>query len=127
MMADRSAWDFSIDHVQTAIPVGGEAIARAYYGGLLGLEELPKPAVMAARGGCWFAVGDHQLHLGAETDFRPARKAHVALAIGNLRELRQTIDVAGYETFDDVPVGGRNRFFSHDPFGNRIEFMEQMP
>ena len=115
---------FTIDHVQTAIPVGGEAVARAYYGTLLGLTELPKPADMAKRGGCWYAIGDLQLHLGAEADFRAARKAHVALATGNLAELRAAIESAGFATMDDTPVEGRNRFFTHDPFGNRIEFME---
>jgi catechol 2,3-dioxygenase-like lactoylglutathione lyase family enzyme len=116
------AW--SIDHVQTAIPVGGEPEARAYYGALLGLNELPKPPAIAARGGCWFAVGDRQLHLGAEADFRAAKKAHVALAIADLTSLQAAIDAAGFETVADTPVDGRNRFFTHDPFGNRIEFIE---
>lgn len=116
---------FAIDHVQTAIPIGGEAEARKYYGTLLGLTELPKPPEMAARGGCWFAVGDRQLHLGAEEDFRAARKAHVALAIDDLKTLQTAIVAAGYATTADNPVEGRNRFFTHDPFGNRIEFIEQ--
>lgn len=116
--------NWSIDHVQTAIPVGGEAEARAFYGTLLGLAELPKPPEMAARGGCWFAVGDRQLHLGAEADFRAAKKAHVALAVDDLAALRDAIDTAGYPTITDTPVDGRNRFFTHDPFGNRIEFVE---
>jgi catechol 2,3-dioxygenase-like lactoylglutathione lyase family enzyme len=114
----------TIDHVQTAIPVGGEETARAFYGALLGLTEIPKPADMAARGGCWFAVGPLQLHLGAEADFRPAKKAHVALATDDLTGLRSLIDAAGFVTTADTPVAGRERFFSHDPFGNRIEFVE---
>jgi catechol 2,3-dioxygenase-like lactoylglutathione lyase family enzyme len=118
-----SAW--SIDHVQTAIPVGGEAVARSFYGALLGLTEIPKPPEMAARGGCWFAVGDRQLHLGAEADFRAAKKAHVALATDELERLRSRLVAAGLDTTDDTPVDGRNRFFTHDPFGNRIEFMER--
>jgi catechol 2,3-dioxygenase-like lactoylglutathione lyase family enzyme len=117
-----AAW--SIDHVQTAIPVGGEAEARQFYGELLGLTELPKPAEMTARGGCWFAVGDRQLHLGAERDFRAAKKAHVALAVDDLKALQTAIDAAGYATKTDSPIDGRNRFFTHDPFGNRIEFIE---
>src|SRR3546814_9535785 len=76
----------AIDHVQVAMPVGGEERARAFFGALLGLTELPKPADMAVRGGCWFALGDRQLHLGAETDFRPAKKAHVALALDGRSE-----------------------------------------
>jgi catechol 2,3-dioxygenase-like lactoylglutathione lyase family enzyme len=115
---------YAIDHVQTAIPVGGEVMARDFYGSLLGLQELPKPTDMAARGGCWFAVGPLQLHLGAEADFRPAKKAHVALATVDLMALRLALDAAGFETASDTPVAGRQRFFSHDPFGNRIEFIE---
>ena len=115
---------FALDHVQIAMPVGGEAAARGFFGRLLGLSEIPKPADMAARGGCWFAVGPHQLHLGVEAEFRPAKKAHVALATDDIMTLRRAIDEAGYATAADAPVDGRNRFFTHDPFGNRIEFIE---
>jgi catechol 2,3-dioxygenase-like lactoylglutathione lyase family enzyme len=114
---------FAIDHVQVAIPVGGEDVAREFYGALLGLVELPKPADMAARGGCWFAVGALQLHLGAEAEFRAAKKAHVALSVDDLGAVRALADAAGYATLDDAPVEGRERFFTHDPFGNRIEFI----
>jgi catechol 2,3-dioxygenase-like lactoylglutathione lyase family enzyme len=117
----------AIDHVQIAMPVGGEAQARAFFGRLLGLEELPKPDDMAGRGGCWFAAGEHQIHLGVEVDFRPAKKAHIALRAAHLTELRARLEAAGYPTLDDVPVAGRHRFFSNDPFGNRIEFLEATP
>jgi catechol 2,3-dioxygenase-like lactoylglutathione lyase family enzyme len=115
-----------IDHVQTAIPVGGETIARDYYGKVLGMTELPKPVDMAARGGCWFAIGSLQLHLGAEAGFRPAKKAHVALIADDLAAVRDAVGAAGFVAHDDTPVDGRNRFFSHDPFGNRIEFIERV-
>jgi hypothetical protein len=117
----------AIDHVQIAMPIGGEVQARAFFGDLLELEELPKPADMAERGGCWFAAGQHQIHLGVEADFRPAKKAHIALQTSNLAELRARFEAAGYATVDDVPVDGRHRFFSTDPFGNRIEFLEATP
>jgi catechol 2,3-dioxygenase-like lactoylglutathione lyase family enzyme len=116
-----------IDHVQIAMPVGGEDKARTFFGALLGLEELPKPADMAGRGGCWFVAGAHQIHLGVEADFRPATKAHIALRTDGLTALRTQLETAGYATFDDVPVNGRSRFFSNDPFGNRIEFLEVTP
>ncbi|MEK6541252.1 MAG: VOC family protein [Pseudomonadota bacterium] len=115
---------FAIDHVQTAIPVGGEAAARGFYGALIGLTEIPKPADMAARGGCWFSVGDRQLHLGVEQDFVAAKKAHVALRTDGLNALRDRLNAAGCVTTDDRPVDGRARFFTADPFGNRIEFIE---
>jgi hypothetical protein len=122
-----SSNSLAIDHVQIAMPIGGEAQARVFFGALLGLEELPKPADMAGRGGCWFVAGPHQIHLGIEADFRPAKKAHIALQTDRLTELRMRLEAAGYATLDDVPVNGRSRFFSADPFGNRIEFLEAVP
>lgn len=116
---------FEIDHVQIAIPVGAEDSARMFFGELLGLKELQKPQEMALRGGCWFATADRQIHLGVEAAFRPAKKAHVALNTTSLDELRMRLESAGYETHDDSDVDGRKRFFAHDPFGNRIEFMDR--
>ena len=113
-----------LDHVQIAIPAGGEDKARAFFGELLGLPEIPKPEQMRGRGGCWFQLGDRQLHIGVDGDFRPARKAHIAVAVEDLAMLRETLEQAGHETLDDVPLEGRERFFSSDPFGNRIEFLK---
>ena len=116
-----------IDHVQIAMPAGGEAQARAYFGDLLGLVEIPKPASLAQRGGCWFRIGDQQIHLGVEPNFLPARKAHVAIATINLVDLRARLQAAGHATRDDDAGDGRARFFSDDPFGNRIEFVSMAP
>jgi hypothetical protein len=116
---------FDIDHVQLAIPEGGEDRARAFFGNLLKLDELPKPADLEARGGCWFAVADRQIHLGVDQNFRAAQKAHVALSTIGLDELRARLERAGYHTQNDSDVDGRKRFFTHDPFGNRIEFMDR--
>ena len=113
----------ALDHVQIAMPVGGEAAARDFFGGLLGLDEIAKPAELAARGGCWFALGSLQLHLGIDTDFRAATKAHVALRSEALADLQQRLTKAGYLAIADTPVDGRARFFTADPFGNRIEFI----
>ncbi|MEJ7722438.1 MAG: GntR family transcriptional regulator [Ilumatobacteraceae bacterium] len=73
-----------VDHVQLAMPVGGEADARRFYTDVLGLAEVPKPAALAARGGCWFESGEVRVHLGVEDDFHPARKAHPALVVRDL-------------------------------------------
>ena len=113
-----------LDHVQVAIPAGGEAIARAFYGELLGLAELEKPEMLAGRGGCWFTLGDRQLHLGIDPDFRPATKAHVAMVSGGLAGLRTRLEAAGVSTRGDAAIDGRERFFADDPFGNRLEFLE---
>ena len=114
-----------LDHVQVAIPAGGESRARAFFGDILGLPEIAKPAELQARGGCWFQLGDRQLHLGVDPEFRPARKAHIALSVPHLSALRERLSSAGCEIADDVPLGRRARFFSSDPFGNRIEFLEE--
>ena len=124
-----------IDHVQLTMPAGGEDAARAFYGGLLGLREVPKPGPLAGRGGCWFVgaargatAGDgpsFSLHLGAEADFRPARKAHVALLVEDLDGLRATLDAAGTPTIDDDAPIGVSRFYAHDPFGNRLELVDR--
>ena len=113
-----------IDHVQLAMPPGEEEKARAFYAGVLGMKEVAKPPVLAKRGGAWFEAGPVQLHLGVETDFRPARKAHVALAVSGAQELRRKLTEAGFPVREDVAIKGVARFFTGDAFGNRIEFIE---
>ena len=106
------------------MPRGGESEARAFYGGLLGLTELPKPPHLAVRGGAWFEAGATQVHLGVEDDFRPARKAHPALLVDDLAELLGRCTAAGYPPVDDKPLPGFERAFISDPFGNRIELLQ---
>ncbi|MFM5925238.1 MAG: VOC family protein [Novosphingobium sp.] len=113
-----------IEHVQLAMPAGEEDAARAFYADLLGLPEVPKPPLLAARGGCWFEGAGVKVHLGVEADFRPARKAHPALLVDDLAELVKTLHSAGLSVQDDDPVDGRARCFVSDPFGNRIELMQ---
>jgi catechol 2,3-dioxygenase-like lactoylglutathione lyase family enzyme len=110
-----------IDHVQVAAPQGCEEAARAFYGGLLGLEELPKPQVLAARGGCWFRAGEQELHVGVEEPFAPARKAHPGLVVEGLDELVERLRAAGLEVTYDDAIPGTARCHVADPFGNRLE------
>jgi catechol 2,3-dioxygenase-like lactoylglutathione lyase family enzyme len=116
-----------IDHVQLAMPAGREAEAQAFYAGLLGMIELPKPAPLAARGGCWFAAGAVQLHLGVEAEFRPAKKAHPALLIADYAAFCARLRVAGVEVTDDLELADVVRANVHDPFGNRIELIAAVP
>lgn len=115
-----------IDHVQIAMPAGGEEKARAFFINLLGFHEIPKPPELAKRGGVWFKVGTTQLHLGVEADFRPAHKAHPAFVVDNLDELIAKVQSAGFEIdATQPPLDGYKRAHVFDPFGNRIELMEK--
>jgi catechol 2,3-dioxygenase-like lactoylglutathione lyase family enzyme len=119
-----------IDHVQVAAPAGCEPQARAFYGDVLGLPELAKPAALAGRGGCWFACGDRQLHVGVAEPFAPATKAHPALLVRDaaaLAALLERLAAAGYATRRDVPLPGLERAFADDPFGNRVELVAPAP
>ena len=116
-----------VDHVQLAMPAGGEAEARAFYAGSLGVPEVPKPPILAARGGVWFESGALKIHLGVDPDFRPARKAHVALVVTGLDKLVETLRSAGHGIVDDELPDGHHRVYVHDPFGNRLELMEPRP
>ena len=115
-----------IDHVQLAMPAGGEAAARGFYAELLGMIEVPKPAELAGRGGCWFRGGSAQVHLGVEADFRPAAKAHPARLVEDLAALAERLAAAGVRLTAAVPLPGYVRGFVADPFGNRVELMERV-
>lgn len=113
-----------IEHVQLAMPPGEEAVARAFYSGVLGIPEVPKPPNLAKRGGAWFEARTVKVHLGVEKEFRPARKAHPALLVADLKGLVETLLSKGVEVVDDEPLEGFHRVYVSDPFGNRIELME---
>jgi len=113
-----------IDHVQVAIPAGGEAAARQFYTGLLGIPEQSKPANLAARGGVWFEAGELKLHAGVDPDFKAARKAHPALVVEGLSKLVERLRAAGVSVLSDEPLAGYERVFVNDPFGNRVELLE---
>lgn len=113
-----------IDHVQLAMPQGGEDQARAFYVELLGLTEVPKPAVLSQRGGCWFERGPVKLHLGVDEDFRAAHKAHPGLLVVDFDALTNTLRLAGHAVADDHLLPSVRRAHVSDPFGNRIELIE---
>jgi catechol 2,3-dioxygenase-like lactoylglutathione lyase family enzyme len=117
-----------IDHVQLAMPADREDQGRRFYADVLGLREIPKPVGLAGRGGCWFtsASGRVHVHLGIDGDFRPARKAHPAFAVSHLDALRERLLDAGAPVIEDDSIELR-RFYTADPFGNRIELVEAAP
>jgi catechol 2,3-dioxygenase-like lactoylglutathione lyase family enzyme len=118
----------SLDHVQVAAPAGCEEAARRFYGALLGLEEVTKPPLLAARGGAWFRVGAQELHVGVAESFAPATKAHPALRASSresLAQLAARLEAHGVEVgwADTGEIPESLRCFVNDPWGNRIELL----
>jgi hypothetical protein len=117
----------TLDHIQLAMPVGRESDAREYYRRLLRLTEIQKPPALQVRGGVWFALGDgRQLHLGVEADFRPNKKAHPCFVTDQFVALIELLRCAGYDIQVDTLNPPVQRFYTHDVFGNRLEFADQL-
>ena len=114
-----------LDHIQIAIPVGGEARARDFYSGILGFTEVAKPPAIAERKSIWFIAGPVNLHLGIEADFHPAKRAHPAFVVDPLDEIVSACERAGLATKPDTSFSGFRRVHVFDPFGNRLELMER--
>jgi catechol 2,3-dioxygenase-like lactoylglutathione lyase family enzyme len=112
-----------IDHVQLAMPAGGEAVAETFYQDLLGIPRVAKPPELELRGGCWFERGALRVHLGVEEEFRPARKAHPALRVTGIEELCRGLEAAGHAVRRTEDVPGMPQWYVDDPFGNRIELV----
>jgi catechol 2,3-dioxygenase-like lactoylglutathione lyase family enzyme len=112
-----------LHHVQLAVPAGSEPALREFYGGVLGMTEVPKPAALAARGGVWFRSGTAEIHLGVAADFRPARKAHPALLVDDLDDVLARLAAAGHAGRPDDLLPGFRRCYVDDPCGNRLELL----
>ena len=115
----------ALDHIQIAIPKGGEAQCRAFWAALVGLREIPKPQALQARCGLWFALAGSELHLGVEEPFSPALKAHPGFCTTDISALAARFETAGHDMVWDTVIEGRKRFFANDPFGNRLEFLQE--
>ncbi len=119
-MTDR----FAIDHVQLAMPAGREDEARAFFVGILGFVEIPKPPELAARGGVWFRSSAVSIHLGVDSAFTPAKKAHPALRCNDYAHTVARLRARGIMvTPDPLPFNGKDHCYIGDPFGNRIELI----
>jgi catechol 2,3-dioxygenase-like lactoylglutathione lyase family enzyme len=111
-----------LDHLQICIPKGKEDEAREFYTGILGLQEIPKPASLIANGGLWYQLADIQLHIGVEDDVAPSKR-HPAFEITDVPAARQHLENQGVKIKEEIEVPGVNRFSFFDPFGNRIELL----
>ena len=113
-----------LHHVQLAMPAGGEELARRFYTGVLGIPEVPKPFPQNTRGGAWFETDEIRIHLGIEQDFRPARKAHPAILVSDLKSLMKRLHAADILVIEGEPLEGYQHIYVSDPFDNRIEFLQ---
>lgn len=115
-----------IHHVQLGAPADSESAARAFWVDVIDLEEIPKPPSLVTRGGCWFRGHGIEIHIGIEDDFRAARKAHPGLLVADLDTWAQRLIAAGFDVTWDEEFPGMRRFYSADPFANRLEFLEHV-
>jgi len=113
-----------LHHMQLAMPRAEEQAARDFFVGVLGMTEVDKPPILAARGGAWFRAGDVELHLGVEDNFRPARKGHPGIVVTDLDDVVHRLIDAGQDVSWDADFPGFRRVYAHDPFGNRLEFLQ---
>lgn len=123
-MADEEFEYRGLDHVQIAAPGGSEEVERQFFSSVLGMREIEKPEDLRRRGGLWFVCGLHQIHIGIDPDFKPAKKAHPAIQVRNINRLKERIRSHGIEVRDDELLPRADRFYVDDPFGNRMEFLE---
>ena len=115
-----------VDHIQLAAPQKSEKLARHFFGDILQMKEISKPESLKQRGGVWFECGKQQLHIGIQKDFLPAKKAHPAFYVNNLNDLYEKMKLNGFDVEKHELLPNMNRFYVHDPFGNRLEFLEHM-
>jgi catechol 2,3-dioxygenase-like lactoylglutathione lyase family enzyme len=117
----------SLHHAQITIPRGAEDAGRAFYCGIMGLAEIPKPVSLGQRGGFWLAVGGQSVHVGIEDGVdRTRTKAHLAYAVTDLDHWRRVMIGCGIEILESVPIPGYARFEFRDPFGNRVEMIQPL-
>ena len=124
-MAEETCSVVGLNHLQIEAPAGCEQAARAFFGDLLGLPEIAKPATLQGRGGVWFACGAQQIHIGVVARFEPRRKGHPALEVRGLDAWRARLAAANVPITEDEPLPGWNRFYIADPWGNRVELLER--
>lgn len=114
-----------LDHATIPMPAGAEGRVRTFFGSILCLSEVPKPATLIRNGGVWYEFEDgRQLHLQVEDDFRPLERPHPAIRVQNIDRLALALEEAGYGIEWDKALAPRRRFYTRDPFGNRLEMIE---
>jgi catechol 2,3-dioxygenase-like lactoylglutathione lyase family enzyme len=118
-----------LDHAFLTIPEDGEDDARRFYGQTLGLEEMPRPEGLRERGGVWFRAGGPELHLGTDDAHVAAKRPHPGFrveSVSALEELARKLEDASSDVEWDERIEGRRRFYTRDPFGNRVELLADL-
>ncbi|MFE0648293.1 VOC family protein [Streptomyces sp. NPDC059534] len=118
-----SAFGLGLHHVQLSLPPGEEEACRRFYVDVLGMTEIEKPPVLAARGGLWVRLDALEIHLGVEEDFRPARKGHPGILVADLDGLAERLTALGAKVTWDDNFPGHRRFYTTDCHENRLEFL----
>ncbi|GGL97837.1 VOC family protein [Nakamurella endophytica] len=112
-----------LHHAAFTLPPGQEDRARAFYTGVLGLTEIPKPATMRPIG-CWFRHDGIEIHGVPDADFVPNRLGHPAIVVDDLDALAERLAAHGIVVQPDDRFPGHRRFHTYDCFGNQLEFLQ---
>lgn len=116
----------SVHHAQITIPNGAEESARRFYCDELGFVEIAKPDALQNRGGLWMELNGFPIHIGTEDSFgRERSKAHLAYLVEDLDAWRSKLETVGVSIINGIQIPNFRRFEFRDPFGNRVEFLEQ--
>ncbi|EGQ27930.1 MULTISPECIES: VOC family protein [Sporosarcina] len=116
-----------LHHAQITIPTGAEEEGKKFYCEILGLTEREKPDSLKGRGGFWLEVGDRDVHVGAEDGFdRVTTKAHLAYQVQDISYWRSVLKQHNIQVIEGVPIPGFERFEFRDPFGNRVEMIQEV-
>jgi glyoxylase I family protein len=97
--------------------------SRRFYGGLLGLREIPKPRTFTFSV-LWFDLGGEQLHLLLAPEADTVSPRHFALRVADIDAARSHFRSHGVAIRETVVIPGADRFFVTDPDGNRIEIIQ---
>ncbi len=116
----------ALHHVNVTVPAELETATKHFYGSLLGLTQVPKPAA-ARQSGAWYQIGNNQLHLSVEAEERGLLSSrHICFNVSSLAETEQRFRDAGVEIIPDPrPIPGTERFYVRDPGGNQLEIVQQ--
>ena len=111
------------DHIQLAFPPGGIEKVREYFVGVWGMTEDERPPSLDRREGAWFRKDSCIIHVGFDPNFIPQKKAHLAIIVDDIDNFAENLLAHGFEVRWNESIDNVKRFFTDDPYGNRIEII----